>query len=159
MLCIVFFVQIAYNITTSRKGDDRMAGSTTNISIPMDSDLSQDRQPQWFIWKIISERLSSRRFFACGCLSSNPYSISSAASAFVSSSLPTQANLQRTFFNADHLKYYFIEVTRRSIMFFASWIIFKEIRQRKRHGILSDRARLSALWAGYEKNERVPAHP
>ena len=39
MLCIVFFVQIAYNITTSRKGDDRMAGSTTNISIRMDSDL------------------------------------------------------------------------------------------------------------------------
>lgn len=39
MLYIVFFVQIAYNITTSRKGDDRMAGSTTNISIRMDSDL------------------------------------------------------------------------------------------------------------------------
>ena len=39
VLCIVFFVQIAYNITTSRKGDDRMAGSTTNISIRMDSDL------------------------------------------------------------------------------------------------------------------------
>lgn len=36
---IVFFVQISYNITTSRKGDDCMAGSTTNISIRMDSDL------------------------------------------------------------------------------------------------------------------------
>ena len=39
MLCIVLFVQIEYNITTNTKGDDSMAGSTTNISIRMDSDL------------------------------------------------------------------------------------------------------------------------
>lgn len=37
--CIVFFVQIEYNIIISMKGDDTMAGSTTNISIRMDSDL------------------------------------------------------------------------------------------------------------------------
>ena len=36
---IVFFVQSAYIISTSKKGDDCMAGSTTNISIRMDSDL------------------------------------------------------------------------------------------------------------------------
>ena len=34
---IVFFVQMTYNIIT--KGDDFMAGSTTNISIRMDADL------------------------------------------------------------------------------------------------------------------------
>ena len=39
VLCIVSFVQIECNITTSMKGDDSMAGSTTNISIRMDSDL------------------------------------------------------------------------------------------------------------------------
>lgn len=39
MQCIVFFVQIEYNIIISMKGDDTMAGSTTNISIRMDSDL------------------------------------------------------------------------------------------------------------------------
>lgn len=37
--CIVFFVQSVYTISTSKKGDDYMAGSTTNISIRMDSDL------------------------------------------------------------------------------------------------------------------------
>lgn len=36
---IVFLVQIAYNVFVSTKGDDDMAGSTTNISIRMDSDL------------------------------------------------------------------------------------------------------------------------
>ena len=39
MLCIAFFVQSEYNTTTSMKGDDSMAGSTTNICIRMDSDL------------------------------------------------------------------------------------------------------------------------
>lgn len=39
MRCIVFLVQIAYNDSASRKGDDFMAGTTTNISIRMDSDL------------------------------------------------------------------------------------------------------------------------
>ena len=37
--CVEFFVQIAYNEIASRKGDDGMAGSTTNISIRMDSEL------------------------------------------------------------------------------------------------------------------------
>lgn len=37
--CIDFFVQTTYNILTRRKGDGFMAGSTTNISIRMDSDL------------------------------------------------------------------------------------------------------------------------
>ena len=32
-------MQIAYNVITSRKGDGHMAGSTTNISIRMDSEL------------------------------------------------------------------------------------------------------------------------
>ena len=36
---IVFFVQIAYTVIIRRKGDGNMAGSTTNISIRMDSDL------------------------------------------------------------------------------------------------------------------------
>ena len=36
---IVFFVQMTYTVIISRKGDDYMAGSTTNISIRMDSDL------------------------------------------------------------------------------------------------------------------------
>ena len=36
---IVFFVQISYTIITSMKGDGYMAGSTTNISIRIDSDL------------------------------------------------------------------------------------------------------------------------
>ena len=36
---VVFFVQIAYTVIVSRKGDGYMAGSTTNISIRMDSDL------------------------------------------------------------------------------------------------------------------------
>lgn len=37
---IVFFVQTAYTvIITMIQGDDNMAGSTTNISIRMDSDL------------------------------------------------------------------------------------------------------------------------
>ena len=39
MLCIASFVQIEYSITTNTKRDDNMAGSTTNISIRMDSDL------------------------------------------------------------------------------------------------------------------------
>lgn len=39
MLCIAFFVQIEYSITTNTKRDGNMAGSTTNISIRMDSDL------------------------------------------------------------------------------------------------------------------------
>lgn len=33
------FVQIAYTVITSKKGDGCMAGSTTNISIRMDSAL------------------------------------------------------------------------------------------------------------------------
>jgi len=33
------FVQSAYTVGISKKGDDCMAGSTTNISIRMDSDL------------------------------------------------------------------------------------------------------------------------
>ena len=36
---IDFFVQTAYTILTSKKGDGFIAGSTTNISIRMDSDL------------------------------------------------------------------------------------------------------------------------
>jgi DNA-damage-inducible protein J len=36
---IDFFVQTTYTIFISRKGDGFMAGSTTNISIRMDSDL------------------------------------------------------------------------------------------------------------------------
>ena len=36
---IVFFVQIAYTEATNEKGDDLMAGQTTNISIRMDSNL------------------------------------------------------------------------------------------------------------------------
>ena len=36
---IDFFVQTAYIIIIKKKGDDFMAGSTTNISIRMDSDL------------------------------------------------------------------------------------------------------------------------
>ena len=36
---LIFFVQTTYTILTSRKGDGFMAGSTTNISIRMDSDL------------------------------------------------------------------------------------------------------------------------
>ncbi len=37
---IAFNVQLGYTIiTTSRKGDDCMAGTTTNISIRMDTDL------------------------------------------------------------------------------------------------------------------------
>ena len=36
---IVFFVQITYNKNINRKGDERMAGSTTNISIRMDCEL------------------------------------------------------------------------------------------------------------------------
>ena len=39
MQTVDFFVQIAYTDCTSLKGDDRMAGATTNISIRMDSDL------------------------------------------------------------------------------------------------------------------------
>ena len=39
VLGIAFFVQMAYTRNTNRKGDERMAGSTTNISIRMDSDL------------------------------------------------------------------------------------------------------------------------
>lgn len=40
MQCIDFFVQIAYNIVDSMKGDVFMArSSTTNISIRMDSEL------------------------------------------------------------------------------------------------------------------------
>lgn len=39
MQSIAFFVRIAYTITISTKGDGYMAGSTTNISIRMDSDL------------------------------------------------------------------------------------------------------------------------
>lgn len=36
---IVFFVQMAYNMIINVKGEVYMAGSTTNISIRMDSDL------------------------------------------------------------------------------------------------------------------------
>lgn len=36
---IVFFVQTAYNVINTKKGDIFMANSTTNISIRMDSDL------------------------------------------------------------------------------------------------------------------------
>ena len=36
---IAYFVQMAYNNGVSKKGVDCMAGSTTNISIRMDSDL------------------------------------------------------------------------------------------------------------------------
>ena len=36
---IVFFVQIVYTVIIIRKGDNYMAGSTTNISIRMDSEL------------------------------------------------------------------------------------------------------------------------
>lgn len=39
MQCIALFVQIVYTDIISMKGDDCMAGSTTNISIRMDSDL------------------------------------------------------------------------------------------------------------------------
>ena len=39
MQTVDFFVQIAYTDCTSLKGDDRMAGATTNISIRMDSNL------------------------------------------------------------------------------------------------------------------------
>ena len=39
MQSIDFFVQTAYTILAGRKGDGFMAGSTTNISIRMDSDL------------------------------------------------------------------------------------------------------------------------
>lgn len=36
---IAIFVQIEYTVIIDMKGDDYMAGSTTNISIRMDSDL------------------------------------------------------------------------------------------------------------------------
>lgn len=36
---IAFFVQVTYTIVINMKGDDDMAGDTTNISIRMDSDL------------------------------------------------------------------------------------------------------------------------
>ena len=36
---IDLFVQVTYTILAERKGDDFMAGSTTNISIRMDSEL------------------------------------------------------------------------------------------------------------------------
>ncbi len=36
---IVFFVQMTYTISIGKKGDDCVAGSTTNISIRMDSEL------------------------------------------------------------------------------------------------------------------------
>ena len=40
--CIVFFVQIAYNIVASKwKGEGYMTNNTTNISIRMDSELKK----------------------------------------------------------------------------------------------------------------------
>lgn len=36
---IVFYIQITYTVIISRKGDNYMTGSTTNISIRMDSNL------------------------------------------------------------------------------------------------------------------------
>lgn len=39
MQTIVFFVQIMYNVFNIKKGKDYMAGTTTNISIRMDSEL------------------------------------------------------------------------------------------------------------------------
>ena len=64
VLCIDFFVQMAYNICKSAKGDGFMAhSSTTNISIRMDSDL---KKPADTLFNELGMNISTAFNIFCG---------------------------------------------------------------------------------------------
>ena len=53
-----FFVQPSYTIITNKKGDGDMAGSTTNISIRMDSDLKAQADDETLAALLEAERIA-----------------------------------------------------------------------------------------------------